>query len=84
MPVLNGQSLITTQDKPRAVILELQEASEHLSTDDLVFLGLQDGTPVFTAACKESITDLVSSGAEVRVGVLLQLAFSLAWLSSSI
>ena len=82
--MLNGQSLITTQDKPRAVILELQKASEHLSTDDLVFLGLQDGAPVFSAACKESITEHVDSGTEVCLEPLLLLALSLAWLWRSI
>ena len=64
--MLNGQSLITKQDKPRAVVLELQKVSEHISTDDLVFLGLQNGVPVFSAACEESITELVhSADAEV-------------------
>ena len=58
VPVLNGQSLITRQDRPGAVLLELQKASEHINTNELVFLGLRDGTPVFSAACKESITKL--------------------------
>ena len=69
--MLNGQSLISTQGKPSAVVLELQKARKHISTDDLVFLGLQDGTPVFSAACKESITELLSSGAEVCIKALL-------------
>ena len=39
--------------------MELQKASKHIRTDDLVFLGLQDGVPIFSAACEESVTELV-------------------------
>ena len=67
VPVLNGQSLITQQSRPRAVVLELQKASEHIDTENLVFLGLQDdGTPVFSAPCQASITDLAQA-AETEV-----------------
>ena len=67
VPVLKGQSLITQQNRPRAVVLELQKASEHIDTENLVFLGLQDGgTPVFSAPCQDSITDLAQA-AEIGV-----------------
>lgn len=68
IPVLDGQSLITQQKSPTAVVLELQKVAEHIATDDLVFLGLQDdGTPFFSAACQESITDVArASDGEVE------------------
>ena len=67
VPVLEGLSLITQQKQPTAVLLDLQKASGHIAQEDLVFLGLQDGSiPFFGAPCRESILELVeATGAEV-------------------